>query len=322
MNPINIDNLTGTESLDELEAALDALEDGGNADKPEQEGAASATDEKGEEPATPAAEVDDKADPVGGQEGEQEAGKVILSKDGRHQIPYDVLESERAQRQALAAENARLKAEVGERERLLALLDKHGIKPDADPDALDVEEIEQLAQDYPEIGKALTGIATRLNKLAQPVPQQPAQSQEPSVPSDVQAALRAVPELAVWMESDPDRTTFAVSVDERLKVDPTWKDKPMAERFAEVAKRTKAAFGDPVEQQAPPAEKPVTEKPTPKKKVEERDHIPQSPSDLGQSVQHESNLEKYGGMSQEQLMAEMSNMSAAQIEALLAEHDM
>lgn len=317
MDPIDFDNLTGTESLEELEAALNALDTGGDTENPNHNEQATHTDGKGEQTAPPAAEVQGKATQDDNQEEGQEGAKVILSKDGKHQIPYDVLESERAQRQALAAENAQLKAEAGERERLQVLLEKHGIKPDADPDALDVEEIEQLAQDYPEIGKVLTGIASRLNKLAQPAPQQPTQSQAPSVPNDVQTALQAVPELATWMEKDQDRATFAVSVDERLKEDPAWKDKPLAERFAEVAKRTKAAFGDPVEQQAPPAEKPA-----PQKKVEERDHIPQSPSDLGQSVQHESKLEKYGGMSQEQLMAEMSNMSAAQIEALLAEHDL
>ncbi|MFL9590434.1 hypothetical protein ACKC5O_00435 [Aeromonas schubertii] len=316
MDPIDLDNLTGTESLEELEAALNALEGDDDVAMPGDE-PTTVTDEKGVEAAPPAAEVNGSADPADAQEGKQEAATVILSKDGKHHIPYEVLESVRADRQALAAENAQLKAESAERERLQALLDKHGIKPDADPDALDVEEIEQLAQDYPEIGKVLTGIASRLNKLAQPAPQQPTQSQVPSVPNDVQTALQAVPELATWMEKDQDRATFAVSVDERLKEDPAWKDKPLTERFAEVAKRTKAAFGDPVEQQAPPAEKPA-----PQKKVEERDHIPQSPSDLGQSVQHESKLEKYGGMSQEQLMAEMSNMSAAQIEALLAEHDL
>ncbi|UNU87609.1 hypothetical protein [Aeromonas dhakensis] len=317
MDSIDFDNLTGTESLEELETALNMLEDGGDTESQDQIEQATHTEEKGEQTAPPAAEVQGKTAQDDNQEEGQEGAKVILSKDGKHQIPYDVLETERAQRQALAAENAQLKAEAGERERLQALLDKHGIKPDADMDALDVEEIEQLAQDYPEIGKVLTGIASRLNKLAQTALQQPAQSQAPAVPDEVQTALQAVPELATWMEKDQDRATFAVSVDERLKADPAWKDKSLTERFVEVTKRTKAAFGDLVEQQAPPADKPA-----PQKKVEERDHIPPSPSDLGQSVQHESKLEKYGGMSQEQLMAEMSNMSAAQIEALLAEHDL
>ncbi|WP_336751747.1 hypothetical protein [Aeromonas hydrophila] len=317
---IDIDNLTGTESLEELEAALNTLEEGSDTTLQPQGDAATQSEEKDVSTAPSAAEEEgsNTTDEDGQADGsDEEPEKVILSKDGKHHIPYDVLEAERAQRQALAAENAQLKAVAAEREKLQQVLDKHGIDPDADPDALNIEEIEQLAQDYPEIGKVLTGIANRLNTLAQSARQQPVQSQAPSVPNDVQAALQAVPELASWMEKDQDRATFAVSVDERLKADPAWKDKPLTERFVEVAKRTKAAFGDPVEQQVPPAEKPV-----PQKQVEVRDHIPQSPSDLGQSVQHESKLEKYGGMSQEQLMAEMSTMSAAQIEALLAEHDL
>lgn len=315
MDPIDLDNLTGTESLDELEAALSALEGGDDAVMPGDE-PTTVTDEKGVEAAPPAAEVNGSANPAGVQEGKQEAATVILSKDGKHHIPYEVLESVRADRQALAAENAQLKAESAERERLQTLLEKHGIKPDADPDAISSDEIEQLAQDYPEIGKVLTGIANRIDKLSQ----QPTQQSAPpasSIPNEVQTALQAVPELDGWIKSDEDRATFAVSVDERLKVDPAWKDKPLTERFAEVVKRTKAAFGDAVEQQAPP---PVNKPST--KAVEVRDHIPASPSDLGQSVQHQSTAEKYGSMSQEQLMAEMSAMSAAQIEALLAEHNL
>ncbi|MFM4938175.1 hypothetical protein [Aeromonas enteropelogenes] len=318
MDTIDFDNLTGAESLEELEAALNALEDEEEHVEQQEQVEQPSTDEKGEQTAPPAAEEQgqDKVNQDDQQSDELETDKVILSKDGKHQIPYDVLEAERAQRQALAAENAQLKTEVVERERLQALLDKHGINPDTDPDALNPEDIEQLTQDYPEIGKVLTGIAKRLDKLTQPTYQQHEQPLVNAIPNDVQTALQAVPELATWMEHDQDRATFAVSVDERLKADPMWKNKPLAERFAEVTKRTKAAFGDMVEPPAPPASEPAPDT------LVEQDHIPSSPSDLGQSVQHESTLEKYGAMSQEQLMAEMSNMSAAQIEELLAEHDL
>ncbi|KAL8195929.1 UNVERIFIED_CONTAM: hypothetical protein K2H54_000136 [Gekko kuhli] len=238
---IDIDNLTGTESLEELEAALNTLEEGSDTTLQPQVDATTQSEEKDVSTAPSAAkeEGSNTTDEDGQADGsDEEPEKVILSKDGKHHIPYDVLEAERAQRQALAAENAQLKAVAAEREKLQQVLDKHGIDPDADPDALNIEEIEQLAQDYPEIGKVLTGIANRLNTLAQSARQQPVQSQPP-----------------------PSRTI----VDERLKADPAWKDKPLTARFAEVAKRTKAAFGDPVEQQVPPAEKPA-----PQKQVEER----------------------------------------------------
>ncbi|MGY3892831.1 hypothetical protein [Aeromonas enterica] len=316
MDIIDLDNLTGTESLEELEAALNALENGDDAEIQDDDAQATVTEGTGVETVPPTAEVNSSTQPADVQEGEQEATKVILSKDGKHQIPYDVLEAERVQRQTLAEENAQLKALVAERERLQQVLERHGIDPLADPDALNVAEIEQLTQDYPELGTVLTGIAKRVEALSQRATPVPQPQMESAPPVEVQTALQAVPELAVWMAQDQDRAIFAVNVDERLKNDPVWKDKSLTERFAEVAKRTKAAFGDPVEQQAPPASK--SERNT----VEERDHIPQSPSDLGQSVQHASTLEKFSAMSQEQLMAEMSNMSADQIEALLAEHDL
>ncbi|WP_421180348.1 hypothetical protein [Aeromonas enteropelogenes] len=319
---INIDELTGNETLDELEAALDGLEDGGNTEGELQHSEEHATEpeKKGEQTAPPAAEGEgnNKTSDTNQEDGkQQESEKVLLSKDGKHTIPYDVLEAERAQRQALAEENAQLKAAASEREKLQKVLEKHGIDPNADPDALNVEEIEQLAEDYPEIGKVLTGIANRLNKLQQPQTQQPVQQQQPyAAPHDVQAALQAVPVLKGWMESDADRRTFAVSVDDRLREDPAWKDKPLTERFAEVVKRTKAAFGDPVdppakEQKQPPAE--VDGK--------DVDRIPRSPSDIGQSVQHSTEREKFDGMNDEQLYERMSSMTPEQLEALLDEYD-
>jgi hypothetical protein len=314
---VDINNLTGTESLEELEAALNALDESNKAEQEQQE-PATQSEEKDVNIAPSAAEdkgSDTKADESQASEAGSDTEKVILSKDGKHQIPYEVLEAERAQKQQLAAENARLKAEVAEREKLQKVLEKHGIDPNADPDKLDVAEIEQLAQDYPELGKVLTGIATRLNAISQP---QAAPAPQSIAPNDVQAALQAVPELKGWMENDQDRATFAISVDDRLKADPAWADKPLTERFAEVTRRTKAAFGDVIEpaKQAPkPAAKPDT------KGVEVRDRIPASPTDLGQSVQHESKSDKYGAMTQEQLMAEMSGMTPAQIDALLAELD-
>ena len=96
---INIDNLTGTESLEDLEALLATVENdddnSGNAD----------TEGKGvEQPASPAAEseqassesqTDDKE--KGNTEQSREGGeKFVASKDGAHKIPYAVLEHERA----------------------------------------------------------------------------------------------------------------------------------------------------------------------------------------------------------------------------------
>lgn len=240
-----------------------------------------------------------------GQAEPQQQERVVLSKDGKHAIPYEVLERERSDRKALAEQVAQLQAAAAERDKLTQVLAKHGIDPTADPDAISLEKIEQLEQDYPDIGQILTGMAKQIEQLkATPVaaPANPAVDQ-------VQTAINAVPDLAAWQQGDPDRFTFAVDVDARLQNDPAWKDKPMTERFAEVAKRTRAAFGDQVQQPAAQQQKPVEAKAV----------IPASPSEIGQTVQHTSKAQQLGSMTNEQLMSEMAGMTPDQIEQLLSE---
>lgn len=339
MSTIDLNNLTGAESLDELEAALEALEKDEGSDAPEiQDGEAgkqtdnavqTETDVNTESSSAEAQQTDSEeaAHQEPAQNTAESAEKVIASKDGKHIIPYDVLDHERREKQQERREKQALQEQlqqaVAEREKLQRLLEKHGISADADPDSISIEEIEQLAQDYPEIGKALTGIVNKLNKFEQA---EAAKQAVVDTPDPLQAALQAVPELVKWNNEDPDRMAFAISVDERLQHDPAWKDKPLQERFAEAARRTRIAFND--EQPAASAEKPATDEKKPTETAKEpevvkRDRIPESPSDIGQSVQHSATgIEKYQSMTQEQLMAEMSSMNPAQIEALLAQYNL
>ncbi|KAB7671895.1 hypothetical protein [Plesiomonas shigelloides] len=339
MSTIDLNNLTGAESLDELEAALEALEKDEGSDAPEiQDGEAGKQTDNAAQTET---DVNTESSTAEAQQADSEeaahqepalnaaesAEKVIASKDGKHIIPYDVLDHERREKQQERREKQALQEQlqqaVAEREKLQRLLEKYGIPADADPDSISIEEIEQLAQDYPEIGKALTGIVNKLNKFEQA---EAAKQAVVDTPDPLQAALQAVPELVKWNNEDPDRMAFAISVDERLQHDPAWKDKPLQERFAEAARRTRIAFND--ERPAEPAEKPATDEKKPTETAKEpevvkRDRIPESPSDIGQSVQHSATgIEKYQSMTQEQLMAEMSSMNPAQIEALLAQYDL
>ncbi|MGL4507509.1 MAG: hypothetical protein ACRCUF_17450 [Aeromonas sobria] len=303
----NIDHLTGTESLDELEAMLaeieqapDAeLEDGTVTEKTDVEAAPSAVEVAASTEQANAGQVDEVA---------KEPEKVILAKNGQHTIPYDVLELARHENKALREQlNSSQQAQV-ERDKLQALLEKHGINPDADPDQLSPDEAAQLAQDFPEIGKAMAAMARKIQLLEQPAVVQPVQ---PAV-NPVQAALQAVPDLMNWREQDQDRFDFAIIVDEKLQVDPAWQGKSLDERFAEAARRTKLAFGDMVETAPPPAKVPSTEADKP------ADFIPSSPSALGQTHQApESGVARYGAMSQADLTAEMGAMTDAQLEALL-----
>ena len=297
----NIDNLTGTESLDELEAMLEAIEREPDAELDD----GTATEQTDVDPAPSAGEVaagNEQANTEQGGEGATEPEKVILAKSGQHTIPYEVLEQARNEAKQLREQLAQSQQAQAERDKLAAVLEQNGIELDtSDPDSIDVAAIEELAQDYPDLGKPLAAIARKLQKLEQPA--------QPAI-NPVQAALQAVPDLVSWREKDQDRFDFAIIVDEKLQADPAWQGKSLDERFAEAARRTKLAFGDEV--QAPPAKVPGkgAEKPA--------DFIPSSPSALGQTHHAApTGVERFGAMSQTELIGEMGAMTDAQMEALL-----
>ncbi|MGS3183036.1 hypothetical protein ACB288_04720 [Aeromonas taiwanensis] len=300
----SIDNLTGTESLDELEAMLEAIEREPDAELDD----GTATEQTDVDPAPSAGEVaagNEQAKTEQGGEGATEPEKVILAKSGQHTIPYEVLEQARNEVKVLREQLAASQQAQAERDKLQALMEKHGINPDVDPDDISQEELAQLAQDYPDLGKSIAAIASKLQRLEQ----QAAPQQVTPATNPVQAALQAVPDLMSWREKDQDRFDFAIIVDEKLQADPAWQGKSLDERFAEAARRTKLAFGDEV---TPPAKAPSkeAEKPT--------DFIPSSPSALGQTHHAApTGVERFGAMSQAELIGEMGAMTDAQMEALL-----
>lgn len=302
-----IDNLTGTESLDELEAMLAEIEQAPDVELDN----GTDTKQTDVEPAPSAGEVAAGNEQAAAAQVEEQASapeKVVMAKNGQHTIPYEVLEQARNETKQLREQLAQAQQAQVERDKLQALLEKNGIDPSVDPDDISQEELEQLAQDYPDLGKPIAAIARKLQKLE---PQAAPQQVQPSA-NPVQAALQAVPDLAAWRDGDQDRFDMALTIDDKLQADPAWSNKPLAERFAEVARRTKLAFGDEVE--APPAKAPgkAAEKPA--------DHIPSSPSELGQTHHAPATgVERYGAMSQADLIGEMGNMTEAQIEALLAQ---
>lgn len=296
----NIDNLNGTESLDELEAMLEAIEREPDSELDD----GTATEQTDVQPAPSAGEVaagNEQGSTEQGGEGVAEPEKVILAKSGQHTIPYEVLEQARNEAKQLREQLAQSQQAQAERDKLAAVLEQNGIELDtSDPDSIDVAAIEELAQDYPDLGKPLAAIARKLQKLEQPA--------QPAI-NPVQAALQAVPDLVSWREKDQDRFDFAIIVDEKLQADPAWQGKSLDERFAEAARRTKLAFGDEV---IPPA------KVSGKGAEKPADFIPSSPSALGQTHHAApTGVERFGAMSQTELIGEMGAMTDAQMEALL-----
>ncbi|WP_421233844.1 hypothetical protein [Aeromonas jandaei] len=303
----SIDNLTGTESLDELEAMLAEIEQAPDVELDNGTG----TKQTDVEPAPSAGEVAAGNEQAAAAQVEEQASapeKVVMAKNGQHTIPYEVLEQARNEAKQLREQLAQSQQAQAERDKLQALLEKNGIDPSVDPDDISQEELEQLAQDYPDLGKSIAAIARKLQKLE---PQGAPQQVQPSA-NPARDAMQTIPDLVAWRDGDQDRFDMALTIDDKLQADPAWSNKPLAERFAEVARRTKLAFGDEVDTAPPPAKAPskAAEKPA--------DFIPSSPSALGQTHQAPATgVERYGSMSQTELVGELGSMTDAQIDALL-----
>ena len=303
-----LDAAMASGDLDALDALLDQYENG------EEELDAITTPETTEKvestATTAAAEEGDTS-----SEGNEDGDRVVLSKDGKHTIPYEVLENQRKRAQALEAENQQLKAIAAERDKLQAALDKNGIQLTAEEvEGKTDDELAELMEDFPAIGKVFAKYSNRINELegrlaekAQP---------ETNAKNEVMTAFESIPELVSWKEGDQDRLDYAIARDAELMSDPIWQAKPVRERFQEAVRRTQSAFGDKVSQPAQQQKQ--------QKQAAKPDGLPNSPSDLGTSVRETSTKgtpEYYASLSQSELQREMASMTPDAIDKLLQAMD-
>lgn len=270
----------------------------------------------------PAEEV--KPEPVATDGSEDEAGKAIESKSGKHTIPYSVLEAEREAnrqlREQLEAQqntNAELSQKAQQNENAIAnvtaQLEAKGLDTDsmfANPDELSAEQWKEIEDDYGPLGKMMkTLIANQQAMTNQTTEQQPAQASAPEE-NPVVTAINANPDLSTWQNKDPDRWAYVVQMDEQLKGDPDWVNKSLDERFAHAAKLTKTAFGDD-----------QTTEDRAKKVIQEKTQAaPDSLTDIGGGpTGSKTDLEAMQDMTAEQIEARMDGMSASEVDALFSQ---
>lgn len=353
--------LTGNETPEELEALIDGFGDVDISDvtqtaavtttpvavvvenTTDDANAVVNTGDKKDEP-TPGATTTAQATDVTPTES-TEKPKGILSKDGQHVIPYDVLVAERTERQRLAGTNQQTATALAEAKRQLEALTRQinsaGMQPVPLPEKAQVtpEQINSIRESFPEMAAVLDTVVQKIDYLQQG---QPAQASHQSSGNPVADAMNAVPDLKSWQDQDPDRFTLAVHIDTNLQNDPAWKDKSLTERFVEVAKRTKAAYGESVEPAQPSSAQPSSAQlqsvqPQPITTTATATHadmqrvaaeklaaataatqVPASPSELGVTTTHTASpLEQAANASPDQLQAMFAGMTDAQIEALL-----
>ena len=164
----------------------------------------------------------------------------IASKNGKHVLPFHVLQAERRR-----ADEAARRAEQLERE--LADL-KAGKKPEEPAEVLTEEEVEQMEQDFPEHGKKLRAVFERARELEQKVGKaEPEDQRQADASNPIQDAIDQIPMLLDWQVTDPEKFGRAQELDDVLKKSPKWKDKPLSDRFAHVARMVAEEYDIPVD---------------------------------------------------------------------------
>jgi hypothetical protein len=263
-SPEQIDQiLTGMEdgaTEEEILASIESGDTGGeaaSADTPSQdeepekptadEGAdAGSQAAKADEAAATAAKAEEDAKAEAEQAAaaaEEEAEPVVKARDGKNEIPYSVLESQRA-------ENATLKQQLEEITRKNALLEGQLTEADITPKELP-EKVrftpEQIAnmESYGEIGEVVAILAQQNTILQEQLAANNVQPDQEGVVEDQGETnpFALNPDTARWAESDA-HWNVVVSVNGTLDSDPQWAGKAPAERIPEIVRRTKAALGE------------------------------------------------------------------------------
>lgn len=241
--------------------AIDPEQDVNATDEATAEGDFFGSDEKEpEKPEEAAGESDSDDDASSG-----DVVKVLKSKNGKHEIPYSVLEQERREKEAMRErlneverERDELSQRIAQNEDALknvtSRLEAQGMDVDellSNPDEITEKQLQEIEEDYGVLGKAFRQLIksqAALNGQAQANTTQ--QSQTTQNINPVAAAIEANGDLSAWQKGDPDRFAEATRIDTELRNDPAWNGKSLNERFAEVVKLTKKSFGDDVQRRA------------------------------------------------------------------------
>ena len=328
---------TGTETLEELEAKLEQIEA-----EPDEEIIDDLNPEDKSDPVSAPTNIltGDKPQPAaadpkpedGGQAAQQptpgegdkaaEGSKpVILAKDGVHTIPYDVLEATRERARQAEERAQQLSADAAKATQLekeLNNLKQRAVDAGVDASLLDDsglndEQLKELMEEYPALGKHLQALTRQISPTAAAPASVPSAGASP-----VDVALMQLPELDGWRSGDQDRWDMALVIDGRLQKDPAFAGKSLVQRFQEVERRVKAAFGD-----APAQDLATIAAQADKAVAAAAATLPGSPSDIGSTVTAPTTdrAAQIAAKSGNDLLGSMASMSDAEIESLLSSLD-
>lgn len=184
----------------------------------------------------------------------------VLSRDGKHTIPFSVLETARAKAQAETQARQEAEARVVELQELAARLEaqvnaaKTGDEAPAasseESTIVSQEEIDVLREDFPALAKVLEVQMATVSKLQDQLAtvskaEQARQADaERNVQASVQELIDANPKLLHLQTNDPEGWTAAVAMDDMFKSNPKFAELGTAERFNKVVAAYEAAHGN------------------------------------------------------------------------------
>lgn len=276
----------------------------------------------------------------------------VLTKDGKHFIPYEVLESARAKageyNKTIAEERAaREKAESAlaknnrQAELLKQQLSDAGIDPEQLPEDIEITpELLESLDDYGEVGKVIKALAVKQSAVAAAKDNLDGATQAKDAQSDVAQDPRAGefkeycqanPEFARIMEEDGDEFETLDVIYKQVGKSAEFKDQPLAKQLDEALRRTGMVFGKQYGKDAATDERSGTDTPAmdeakaaeiAKQKVEaaKAASTPASPSEVGASEQAKVKpIDRAKQASGQDLLSVMGELSPEEIEALLEE---
>ena len=181
----------------------------------------------------------------------------VQTKDGKHTLPYAVLQEARRtaalnkqRADELAAEKAKLEQQI------------EAMKSGKPTDDMSADELAQLAEDFPQLAPVLKTVKDLQAQVASAKPGAPSVDpraqidQELDAQAELDAALAARPLLSKYQQQGGVVWGRAVEIDQALMQNPEFAAKPLAERFAEVERQLASELG--IQQSSTPAAKPTT----------------------------------------------------------------
>ncbi|QYO72137.1 ATPase [Vibrio cholerae] len=320
--------VTGNETLEELEALLESME--------AEESRATVEKEQGaDEHLAPSSQ----SQSVEGLDGDTDAASPtaepnakpdgILAKDQKHIIPMEVLERERQEKAQLRQELEELKAHSAQLEKAQRMIDVRnkqleelGVAPADLPEDVTIDEkkLAALQEDYPELAPFFLAMNNKIEALVSSGTV-PASTTSPETESaapvdnaELTTALQANADLQSWMSEGGARWNAAQQIDDHLASSSEWTNRSYAERFEEVSKRVRLAFGDEPKLSAQEALSAAQEASRKAKNA-----LPASPSELGNTHRTGDSdlMNRVQSANHEELGKLFDSLSEAQIEQLL-----